>query len=62
MAEAHEWSIAEVLRRGAEYIVQCYPAEVDTAAEWAPPAARRLGSFRAPPETWRELAWDPDSP
>ena len=62
VAESREWSIAEVLRRGAEYIVQCYPADAHPVEEWAPPAPRPMGAFLAPEESWRELAWDPDAP
>ena len=62
VAESREWSIAEVLRRGAEYIVQCYPPDAQPVEEWAPPIPRPLGAFLAPEERWRELAWDPDAP
>lgn len=59
VAALQDWSIAEVLRRGAEYIVGRYPAEKKKASEWEPPAPVHLGLFRAPPEDWRALADDP---
>jgi hypothetical protein len=62
VAESREWSIAEVLRRGAEYIVRCYPPDTPPAAAWSPPAPRHLGPFLAPGERWRELAWDVEEP
>lgn len=58
VAALQDWSITEVLRRGAEYIVGCYPPD-KADGEWAPPAPRRLGEFLAPVERWRELANDP---
>jgi hypothetical protein len=61
VAKSRELSIAEVLRRGAEYIVQCYPAEAESADTWAPPTPRALGEFLAPQERWHELAWAPDA-
>ena len=55
VAALQGWSIAEVLRRGAEYIVRCHPP-FRTSGEWEPPAPRHLGAFRAPADQWRELA------
>ncbi len=54
VAEEQEWSVAEVLRRGAEYMVRCYPTH--RATEWRPPEPQSLGPFKAPAESWRELA------
>ena len=58
LAEEQEWSIAEVMRRGAEYMVTCYPS--DRAQEWSPPEPRALGAFRVPSENWREYAEQPE--
>ena len=60
VAASREWSIAEVLRRSAEYIVRFYPPDTLEPASWAPPAPRHLGAFLAPEDRWRELAWDAD--
>jgi hypothetical protein len=56
LAEALDWSITEVLRRGAEYMVRVHtlPAPADPA--WKPPTAKHLGEFLAPVEAWRDLA------
>ena len=56
VAELQEWSIAEVLRRGAEYVVRCYPKTKTKGSEWLPPAPRRLGAFKEPASRWREVA------
>lgn len=56
LAHEQEWSVAEVLRRGAEYMVSCYPARQE---EWQPPGSQAMGPFLSSPEQWRELAEDP---
>ncbi|MFA5508022.1 MAG: CopG family transcriptional regulator [Vulcanimicrobiota bacterium] len=58
LAEEQEWSIAEVLRRGAEYMVGCYPPRAQLG--WTPPCARPLGDFKAPCDSWRDLAEAPE--
>lgn len=61
VAALQDWSIAEVLRRGAEHVVRCYPADKEAADAWSPPAPRSLGRFLEPVERWRELADDPEA-
>lgn len=56
VARGQDWSITEVLRQGAEYIVRLYPADKASRDRWEPPRPLHLGRFRAPPEQWRELA------
>ena len=58
VAKNQEWSIAEVLRRGAEYMVACYPAKREAA--WTLPEPRSLGAFLAPVQDWREFAESPE--
>ena len=58
VARERELSFAEVVRRGLEYITRVYPPAPGPSADWAPPAPHHLGTFRAPLETWRELAQD----
>lgn len=58
VARERELSFAEVVRRGLEYITKVYPPALDSSAGWSPPAPHHLGAFRAPVETWRELAQD----
>jgi len=59
VAREREISLAEVMRRGLEYIVMAYPPIRPQQQEWTPPTPRSLGSFQAPPEDWRSLANDP---
>lgn len=56
VAELQEWSVTEVLRRGAEYMIRRYPPEKSPDIDWSLPEARELGGFLAPVEDWRELA------
>lgn len=37
VAEEREWSLAEALRRGAEYIVSTHPSDSCVNEEWKPP-------------------------
>jgi hypothetical protein len=56
VAAAKEWSFAEIVRRGLEYMTRVNPPERQPAIEWRLPGPYRLGSFRAPEERWTELA------
>jgi hypothetical protein len=61
LAERKEWSLAEVLRRGAEYMLGVYPRILNAKPVWQPPEPLNLGGFKAPYTDWRELAnerWD----
>ncbi len=58
LAEEQEWSVAEVLRRGAEYMVSCYPVREE---DWAPPGSQAVGPFLLEPEQWRDLADSSDA-
>lgn len=59
VAREREISLAEVMRRGLEYIVRVYPPIQPQQRDWAPPPPRSLGSFQAPQQEWRSLANDP---
>jgi hypothetical protein len=55
IAREHDWSLAEVLRRGAEAVTRAYPAsDREKAATWRlpPPIASRL--VIADPESLRD--------
>ena len=43
LCEAREISLAELARRGIEYILSVYDPEPDANREWQPPKSRRLG-------------------
>ena len=60
VAREREFSLAEVMRRGVEYIVWVYPPTEPQQGPWPPPPEPgSLGSFKAPEEDWRALANDP---
>jgi hypothetical protein len=60
IAAQHEISLAELVRRGLEHIVQMYPVEkMDDG--WELPEPRSLGDFLAAPSEWRELANAPEA-
>ncbi|HEY8471996.1 MAG TPA: hypothetical protein VIL37_05105 [Natronosporangium sp.] len=56
IAEEQELTLAEVVRRGLEYMVRIYPPRETAGTEWRPPQPRRLGAFLAPEDQWRTLA------
>lgn len=62
IAQRHEISLAELVRRGLEHMVRLYPPSEKTNDGWALPAPRALGDFLAPVEGWRELATAPVPP
>lgn len=43
VCEAREISLAELARRGIEYILSVYAVEPDASRQWQPPKPRRLG-------------------
>ncbi len=61
VAAERELSLAEVIRRGVEYITRVYPPLDPTvsAASWELPPAKALGEFMAPERDWRELGNTP---
>lgn len=60
VAQKLDWSVAELIRRGAEYMVECYAASLeDRDSEWRLPTAHSLGGFLVSSEKWRELANEP---
>jgi hypothetical protein len=66
LAERHEISLAELLRRGLEHMLRVYRADETPDPEWHLPDALPLGEFLVPVEDWREHAniagGDPESP
>ncbi len=50
-----EWPLAEVLRRGAEYMVRCYPQRPTDHDAWKLPQGEDLGRIRIHYSRWREL-------
>ena len=62
VAQQHEISLAELVRRGLEHMLRLYPLDQKRPDGWALPAALSLGDLLAPPEDWRELANPPLPP
>ena len=58
VAAEKEWSFAEVVRRGLEYITEVNPPGRAKASPWEMPAAKPCGPFLAPPDQWTDLAHD----
>lgn len=61
LAAARQWSLAEVLRRGAEYILSVYPVEPIPPSEWRLPSAMDLGWMGLTEEQIREEAQMPSA-
>ena len=59
VAREREMSLAEVVRRGVEYITHIYPPTTENARPWKPPKPRALGEFKASATLWREIANEP---
>ncbi len=56
VAERHEISLAELVRRGLEHMLRVYRADETPDGVWQLPEPLPLGVFLAPVEDWRELA------
>ena len=57
LAKRKEWSLAETLRRGGEYLLEIYPAEAPAdSTQWKPPASRHVGWKGLTAEEIHELA------
>ncbi len=52
VAEQNEWSFAEVVRRGLEYVTSVRLAHPAGQQPWSLPAARDCGPFLLPEEAW----------
>lgn len=59
VARERELSLAEVIRRGVEYITKVYPPVGRKTKRWALPPPVDLGEAKVPQEEWRLLANDP---
>ncbi len=56
VAAAKEWSFAEVVRRGLEYMTQVNPPRPLSESTWQLPSPQPLGPFIAPEAEWSDLA------
>jgi len=56
VAASKEWSFAEIVRRGLEYMTETNPACRQPAKKWKLPPPARLGIPLLPEEQWTEAA------
>ena len=56
VAAQQEWSLAEVVRRGLEYVTTVRPPREGSARPWKLPPARDCGPFRLPEKEWTAAA------
>lgn len=56
-----EISMAEILRRGAAYVLSVHAEEVTSEDKWQLPEALDLGLPQVPVENWRALAHEEHS-
>ncbi len=55
-AARREWTLAETFRRGAELLLETYPADAPpAAANWQPPSSKRVGWKGLSAEQLRDL-------
>ena len=59
VAKERDWPLAEVLRRGAEYMIRCYPKRGARKGAWELPMGQDLGVIKVPFQHWREIAHGP---
>lgn len=62
IAAEREMTLAEVVRRGVEYMIRIHPPARVERGEWRLPEPLRLGEFLSPSSTWREAANEPSTP
>jgi hypothetical protein len=62
-AKRREWSLAETFRRGAELLMEVYPAPAGkTSVPWNPPTSNRVGWKGLSAKQLREAAFADQDP
>ena len=61
LAKDKEWSLAEIIRRAVEQLLQNYPKQRSPKAEWKLPGPYAMGEFLAPVDEWRTIAAERES-
>ncbi len=56
VASQKEWSFAEIVRRGLEYMTQVNPPNRKSGEAWQLPPPQQLGPFLVPESRWTELS------
>jgi len=63
LAKRKEWSLAETLRRGGEYLLEIFPGEgLPESSKWTPPSPRNLGWKGQTAKEIHDLALDDMDP
>lgn len=62
IAAAKEWSFAEIVRRGLEYMTRVNPPHRQSNQEWLLPEPVPMGLPLAPEEDWTMLSHDDGAP
>lgn len=62
VAAAKEWSFAEIVRRGLEYMTQTNPPNRHPAKEWRLPEAVDMGQPQVPENEWTTLSHEDGAP
>ncbi|TLD68848.1 antitoxin [Phragmitibacter flavus] len=62
-AKRREWSLAETFRRGAELLLEVYPADITPATKaWHPPKSKEVGWKGLNAEELRDIAFEDAEP
>jgi len=56
VAATKEWSFAEVVRRGLEYMTRTNPPRSRRGKNWKVPRGKDCGAVLAPQEKWTDIA------
>ena len=56
VAAEKEWSFAELVRRGLEYMTQVNPPQRVRGEQWRLPKHQKLGPFLLPESEWTEVS------
>ena len=56
LSEERELSMAELCRRGLEYMLRVYPVHTSKKSTWKLPTAKSLGKPKIHYSNWREAA------
>ena len=62
VAVAREWSFAEIVRRGLEYMTRVNPPHRQSTQEWRLPKPVAMGLPLAAEEEWTALSHDDGAP
>ncbi|MFZ4116367.1 MAG: antitoxin [Chthoniobacterales bacterium] len=62
IAEEQDWSIAEVLRRGAEAILRVYPAHKKKKSTWSLPSPLKMKLLVEDPERIKDIIFEDSRP